>query len=128
MKTDIKTPADVRRMVEGFYERVLKDSELAPIFLDVARIDIKHHIPRICAFYEKLLLGMPGYGRHVMNLHRAVNAAYPLRSQHFERWLSLFEDNVDTLYEGENTERVKRLVHAIADNMQKAMPARPSLH
>lgn len=121
MKTDINTPGDIRRMVEGFYELVLRDARLAPIFLDVAGIDIDHHIPRICRFYEKLLLDMPGYSRHVMNLHRAVHHQHTLSSRDFARWLSLFERNIDALYAGKNVERAKALVHNIAANMQKTM-------
>jgi hemoglobin len=111
-------------MVEGFYARVLKDEQLAPIFLDVARIDINKHLPRICSFYEKMLFGMPGYSRHMMNLHRDVHAAHPLKSEHFARWLELFEANVDALYSGKNVQRVKRLVHTIANNMQNALGVR----
>ena len=119
--TDIKTPKDIRHMVENFYARVLSDEQLAPIFLDVAGIDINQHLPRICSFYEKMLLGMPGYSRHTMNLHRAVHASYPLTKEHFARWLQLFETNIDTLYAGKNVQRAKHLVHTIATNMQTAL-------
>lgn len=118
---DINSPDDIKRMVESFYVHVLKDEQLAPIFLDVAHIDIEKHLPRICSFYEKMLLGMKGYSRHTMNLHRAVHAKYPLRKAHFNRWLELFEYNLDMLYAGENAERAKKLVHTIATNMQNAI-------
>ena len=128
MKKDITTTTDVREMVEGFYSLVLNDETLAPIFLDVAEIDISEHLPRICSYYEKMILGMPGYSRHTMNIHRNVHAKFPLRSEHFSLWLRLFKANIDNRYQGPNADRAKNLVSVIADNMIKALNIQPVEH
>lgn len=120
-KTDIVSSDDVKRMVTGFYSHVLKDSQLSPIFLETAQINLDHHLPRICAFWEKLLLGMQGYSRHMMNIHRGVHAKRPLQAADFERWLTLFEYNADALFYGANASRAKRLARTIATNMRRSL-------
>jgi non-ribosomal peptide synthetase component F len=71
---DLDSPARIRAFIEAFYARVLADERLAPIFLDVAAIDLAKHLPIICSYWEKLILGADGYRRHTMNIHRALNA------------------------------------------------------
>ncbi len=124
-QSDIRTPADVHRMVETFYEQVLKDEVLGQIFLVDAGIRLEEHKPRIRAFWEKLLLGMPGYDRHTMNIHRALHAHRPLTQSDFARWVSLFQANVDRHFAGPKAERAKRLAANIASNMKNLLGVRP---
>ena len=121
--SDIADADDVRRMVEGFYEQVLADGRLAEIFLRDAGVDLAEHLPRICAYWEKLLLGASGYRRHTMNIHRELNAKRPLLAADFARWLALFHRNVDARFDGPVAERAKRVASAIAANMQSSLSA-----
>ncbi len=119
---DIQDAADVRCMVDGFYESVLRDDRLASIFLRDAGIVLSEHLPRIRAYWEKLLLGTPGYHRHTMNIHRELHAKRPLSVDDFHRWLSLFHRNLDRRFAGPVTERARRAADTIAANMQAALP------
>ena len=121
--SDISTPADVHRMVDCFYEEVLKDETLAQIFLVDAGIRLEEHLPRIRAYWEKLLLGIPGYHRHTMNIHRALHVHRPLGKHDFQRWLGLFQANVDAHFTGPTAERAKRLAANIAGNMENLLGA-----
>jgi len=125
MKQDIRDAGDVRRMVEGFYARVLQDEILRDIFLETAQVNLEEHLPRICKYWEKLLLGIQGYSRHTMNIHRRLHAKRPLRPHEFERWLQLFCANVDEQFAGETAERAKRVAHNVAANMQARMGVTP---
>lgn len=121
---DLESPEEIAEFVDHFYARLLRDPELAPIFVNVAAIDIREHLPRICAYWEKLLLGKNEYRRHTMNLHRALHARRPLTASDFDRWLEYFCTSVDAKFKGRNAERAKQIASRIAANMQTSMSIR----
>ncbi len=120
---DMDTPEKIETFVRSFYSKLLKDEQLAPIFLDVAAVDLEKHMPLICAYWEKLLLGRDDYKRHTMNIHRAVDERRPLHKSDFDRWLHYFTTTVDELYSGDKATRAKRVAATIAENMQKRLSA-----
>lgn len=115
--TDISTREDIENFVTEFYSKLLKDPQLAPIFIDVAEIDLSVHLPLIIDYWEKLLLGGQKYQRHTMNIHRKVHSNRPLNAMDFERWLLHFESSMDQKYQGQVASRAKRLAATIAQNM-----------
>ncbi len=118
---DMDSPANVERFVDLFYQRMLADEELAPIFLDVAAVDLDVHLPHIKDYWRKLLLGETAYRRHTMNIHRELHGKRALTPADFDRWLALFTRTVDEHFAGERAERAKRVAAAIAANMQKSL-------
>jgi hemoglobin len=120
-KADLDSPQRIADFVEAFYARLLKDPQLAPIFLDVAKIDIREHFPRIRAYWEKLLLGDDSYKRHTMNIHRELHSKRALKAGDFDLWLNYFVDTVDEHFTGPKAERAKRVATAIAGNMQVSL-------
>jgi hemoglobin len=116
---DLDTPGAIDAFVDRFYERVLVDPLLAPIFLEVARIDPAAHLPRIKAYWRKMLLGDPSYRRHMMQLHRKVDARSPLRGTHYARWLALFESTLDDGFAGPGADRARMLARRVAGNMRR---------
>jgi hemoglobin len=127
-KPDLDSRQHIEDFVRRFYARILKDEVLAPIFMDVAAIDLATHLPHIVDYWCKLLLGEQQYQRHTMNIHRRLHARRELARGDFARWLEFFTTTADTHFAGENTERAKRIAASIAGNMErslKAAPARP---
>ena len=122
-KPDLDSRANIGRFVELFYARLLADEQLAPIFVDVAAIDLDVHLPHIKDYWCKLLLGETGYRRHTMNIHRKLHGRRPLRAEDFQRWLAFFTATVDDNFAGDRAERAKQIAAAIAANMQKTLPA-----
>jgi hemoglobin len=120
---DLDSRENIERFVDLFYQRMLADEQLAPIFVDVAEIDLAVHLPHIKDYWCKLLLGEKGYQRHTMNIHRQLHGKRPLASDDFERWLAFFKATVDDHFAGERAERAKRVAASIAANMQKSLPA-----
>ena len=112
---------NIERFVDLFYQRLLADQWLAPIFVDVAEIDLAVHLPHIKDYWCKLLLGEKGYSRHTMNIHRELHGRRPLRDEDFERWLAFFIDTVDDHFAGERAERAKQVAASIAANMKKSL-------
>ena len=123
MKPDLDSPQHIQHFVEAFYGKMLRDEQLAPIFLEVAAIDLKHHLPLIRSYWEKLLLGEGDYRRHTMNIHRAVHAKRPITADDFQRWLSFFHATVDENFEGPKAQRAKEVASHIAANMNKSLNA-----
>ena len=120
-KPDLDRPEHIDRMVRLFYERVLVDPLLAPVFLEVARIDLDSHLPLIAAYWKKLLLNEPGYNRHMMAKHRAIHDQEPLTGAHHERWLTLFHANLDAHFDGPQTDRARLISARVMDNLYQQL-------
>lgn len=121
-RPDLDSRENIEAFVDRFYERMLVDPRLAPIFIDVAEIELDVHLPHIKDYWCKLLLGEQGYQRHTMNIHRRLHGKRSLGSDDFARWLALFNRTVDDYFAGERAERAKRVAAAIAANMEKGLP------
>ncbi|MEM1191039.1 MAG: group III truncated hemoglobin [Pseudomonadota bacterium] len=122
-RRDLDSPAAIDDFVDRFYERVLADPLLAPVFLDVARVTLEEHLPRIKAYWRKMLLGDHSYRRHMMAQHRAIDARRSFSSEHYARWLLLFEQSLTAHFHGPGTERAKTLARRIAGNMRRNLAA-----
>jgi hemoglobin len=115
---DLDSPAQIRAFITAFYDRLLADPRIAPVFLEVAEIDIRRHLPLICAYWEKLLLGGGAYRRHTMNIHRAVHARRPLTPVDFGVWLGHFRAALEEGFSGPQAARARGIAERIAQNMQ----------
>jgi hemoglobin len=122
-RPDLDTRENIEFFVDRFYERLLADEQLAPIFVDVARIDLSVHLPHIKDYWCKLLLGDKKYQRHTMDIHRQLNSKRSLQATDFRRWLDFFTATVDDYFSGERAERAKRVAAAIAANMENSLSA-----
>jgi hemoglobin len=107
---DIESEADVRAMVDAFYARIQEDALLGPIFNDVARVDWSHHLPKMYAFWNGLVLGIGGYQGAPFPPHTVL----PVGREHFERWVALFQATVDSLFSGPAATRAKNAAASIA--------------
>jgi hemoglobin len=121
-KPDLDSREHIGMFVDRFYQRLLADDQLAPIFVDVAEIDLDVHLPHIKDYWCKLLLGEKGYSRHTMNIHRELHGKRPLRKEDFDRWLAFFIATVDDHFAGERAERAKQVAASIAANMEQSLP------
>ena len=111
MRHDIETRADCERLVRAFYGRALVDPIIGFIFVDVAKLDLEAHVPRITSFWETILLGARSYGGGAFRPHAEIHLQVPLRRAHFDQWLNLWSSTVDELFEGERAELAK--AHAV---------------
>jgi hemoglobin len=127
-KPDLDSPERIALFLEHFYGKLLKDDVLAPIFIDVAAIDIRTHLGHIQAYWEKLLLGTDDYHRHTMNIHRALHNKRALTDADFDRWLLFFTSTIDEHFAGEKAERAKQVAKHIADNMKRYIVGKQHAH
>ena len=115
MKTDITTNEHIEEMVKSFYQKIFADDLLGPVFKDIAGVDLEQHLPVMYKFWGMLLLGQKDYKGDPFEPHRDLNSKVPLDQQLFDRWLSLFSQTVDQMYEGPTAERAKMMAESIAD-------------
>jgi hemoglobin len=111
---DISTREDCERLVRAFYSRALDDPIIGFLFTDVAKLDVEAHVPVIASFWETILLGAQTYRGGAFRPHALLHRQVPLRSGHFERWLVLWRDTVDELFEGERAELAKAHAQRVA--------------
>jgi hemoglobin len=121
---DIEDRADIEQLVRVFYGKALVDPMIGWIFVDVARLDIENHLPRIASFWETILLGAQSYYGSSFAPHQALNRKVRLRAGHFERWLALWRETIDELFAGYLAEAAKahagRVAHAFEDRLRSA--------
>lgn len=98
---EIETRKDVEILVDSFYEKVIKDDVLSPFF---EHLDFGAHLPKMIHFWTFILLDEAGYTTDVTQKHERMR----LKPEHFDRWLELFNQTVDTLYTGEKAELAKQ--------------------
>lgn len=116
MKEDIRNAADIKNLIDTFYEKVQSDDVIGYIFNDVAKVDWPSHLPKMYAFWEFLLLGTPdAYRGNPIQKHFELHAKHPLKIEHFDRWLALFQGTVDELFEGKGADDAKFRAYAIAE-------------
>jgi hemoglobin len=111
MLSDIATREDCERLVRRFYARALSDPIIGFLFTDIAKMDLEQHLPRITRFWETVLLGAQSYNGGAFRPHIELHLRVRLQRGHFERWLYLWREAVDELFEGERAEEAKR--HAL---------------
>ena len=117
-KTDIRDRKDLEVLMNAFYSKLLQDTTINYIFIDVAKIDIKEHIPVIVDFWETILFQTGTYQKNAIQPHLDLNQKTRFKAGHFKTWLSHFEETVDQLFEGETATRAKQRANSIATIMQ----------
>lgn len=120
---DLDAPEPIRDFVHRFYRRLLDDPLMAPVFLDVAEVDLDEHLPIIEQYWRKMLLGEQGYQRHTIRKHRAVHHKAPLRGEHFERWLQHFHETLNDYYQGPFTDRARHIAARVMHNLYMQLTA-----
>jgi len=115
---DITTREDISIIMTEFYDRILLDPALRPIFVDVAHIDLPRHLPMIIDFWESILLGTGSYQGNVMALHVDLNRKFPLTNVHFELWLHHLTATVKEHFAGETAELMLVRAQSIATVMR----------
>jgi hemoglobin len=116
--SDLTPGAGVVRLVDEFYTRVRADDRIGPIFNDVAKVNWATHLPKMYAFWDSVLFGVPGFKGNPLAVHLVLGQQTPLTSREFDRWVSLFHATVDELFAGPMATEAKQRAVRIATMMQ----------
>lgn len=107
MKPDIRERKDVELLVNEFYQKILGDEFLSPVF---SHVDWPHHFPIMYNFWSSLLLGDKTYEGNPFQKH--VHLA--IDERHFERWLDHFKTTVNENFAGEKANEAIQRAQSIA--------------
>lgn len=118
MKKDITRREDIVLMVNTFYDHVQNNKELDHVFNGVARLNWEKHLPKMYDFWEAIILGNPGYNGNPMAIHKQLHQKFKLTKPLFDKWLELFNANMDDLFEGDNAREAKTRALSIATMLQ----------
>lgn len=118
MKADITNRSDIQQLIDSFYTKVRADDTIGYLFNDVAKVNWEQHLPRMYDFWESIIFQTGNFRGNPMMAHMALHQRSPLSKSHFDRWLSLFNQTVDELFEGNNAELAKQRALSIATMMQ----------
>lgn len=97
---DIESRDDIKRLVDAFYNRVRTDDLIGPIFNRIVGDHWDTHLPKMYAFWGMSLLGDGGYRGNAVQQHVQIDKEQPLEEAHFNRWIGMWEETVDHLYQG----------------------------
>jgi hemoglobin len=109
-KEEIKGLEEIKVMVDSFYARVNKDDLLGPVFNDFAKVKWETHLPMMYTFWMSVLFGDMTYKGQPFLKHIPL----PVEKKHFDRWVQIFNQNIDELFEGEIAEDAKMRARSIA--------------
>lgn len=96
------TKENLNTLVLKFYAKVIKDDLIGPIFIDVLGEDLKKeewraHIVLLTDFWASVALGDFAYKGSPFAPHVAFRDRLSIAA--FERWLKLFFETLNTVYE-----------------------------
>ena len=114
------TPAEgvteemIRELVVTFYERVLKDPELGPIFHQALSGRWNEHLAIMVDFWSSITLRTARYS----GKPQAAHLGLPLNERLFSRWLELFETTTREIFEPDAAEFFIVRAQRIAESLQ----------
>ncbi|WP_414000266.1 group III truncated hemoglobin [Flavobacterium sp. W1B] len=101
--TDIKTLEDIKLLVDTFYAKVQKDEFIGPIFNEKIGHQWPEHLEKMYRFWQTILLEVHSYSGSPFPPHKQL----PVAKEHFERWMEIFSETVDSLFIGPIAEEAK---------------------
>jgi hemoglobin len=109
------TAASIPLMVDAFYARVRDDAVLGPVFASKLEGRWDQHMPRMYAFWTKVLLGTGEFEGNVFGKHMALNG---ISKEHFVRWLALFRMTAIEVFGIEESAAAIQVAERIAGSLQ----------
>lgn len=102
-KKDIENIEDIKMLVDTFYGHIQEDDMLGIIFNQNIQDKWPEHLAKMYRFWQTILLGEYTYDGRPFPPH----AHLPIKQVHFDRWLSIFTQTIDGLFEGKKVEEAK---------------------
>jgi hemoglobin len=110
-REELRDQVQVAELVRRFYQAVVQDELLGPIFEGV---DWGAHLPKMVDFWCDRLLGIPGYQGNPVGAHQPVLDRFPFGDAELDRWLELWTETVEELFTGETADFAVSRAHLAA--------------
>lgn len=114
---------NIEILVKTFYTQVLKDTLLAPFFIEKLGDDLQskaweEHLALLTEFWKFVALGYDEYKGNPLQPHLHIEG---LNREAFTGWLNLFHHTVDSLYSPSTGEYFKQKSSDIAENFMRKL-------
>lgn len=116
--SDIETREDIIRLLEAFYSKATIDPVIGYYFTEVVPLDMDTHIPVIADFWETVLFGRAVYKGNVLDIHKQIHQLSAFREEHFARWVALFTETINEMFNGDRAELARQRAESIATIMK----------
>jgi hemoglobin len=103
---DLEDLEDVEVLVRRFYQSVIPDPTLGPVFAGMG-VDWGVHIPKLVDFWALRLFDRPGYQGNAAGAHQPVLERVGFGEVEMARWLELWFETIDELFVGPVAELAK---------------------
>jgi hemoglobin len=121
-KIDHVSEDGIHRLVDAFHARVRQDAELAPIFARAIPGDWGPHLDKMYAFWSSVMLTTGRYKGNPLAKHFAIPDMQPAL---FERWLALFNEAADELFDDDISAEFRAKAARIAESLNLGLFYRP---
>ncbi len=120
---DIENVTDIQLLVNTFYDRVKIDEKIGYIFTQIIGEDWSYHLPIMYNFWNMVLFSAPGYAGSPVKKHVDLDKKTPLNKEHFDHWLVLWTNTIDSLFAGVIADMAKNKANLMANliNMKVEM-------
>lgn len=109
------TPSSIVQLVDTFYARVRDDAVLGPVFEAKLAGHWHEHMPRMYAFWTKVLLDTGEFQGNVFGKHMALNG---IETEHFVHWLTLFKLTAVEVFGEDGAGEAITVAQRIASSLQ----------
>jgi len=113
------TEAEIATLVDKFYAKVRKDSEIGPVFNHAVQ-NWDAHLALLKDFWSTVLLTTGRYKGNPLLAHFRL----PIEAQHFARWLNLFTETANEVMTPPHAALVVRKANRISVNMKRFIEGR----
>ncbi len=117
---DNVTEAGLQTLVDRFYRRVRADLVLGPVF-ETAVDDWDDHIAQLVRFWSSVALGSRLFKGDPVGVHRRL----PITPDMFPRWLTLWGETVDDLFEPAAAAPLRSAAERIGRSLSLAVHYQP---
>jgi hemoglobin len=100
---DISNIENIQLLVNTFYTKVQKDDLIGAIFNEKIGNRWPEHLEKMYHFWQTILLEEHTYSGSPFPPHKQL----PVEKQHFNRWMEIFTETVDSLFTGPLAEEAK---------------------
>ena len=121
-RPDLVDRVAVHDLVVEFYREVVFDDLLGPVFGEIAEVDWAIHIPHLIDYWCRVLLGEPGYSGAILDAHARIHEMEPLRPEHFDRWLVIWQNAISRRWSGPQADRALNHATRIAEVLERRLP------
>ena len=117
MKHAAITEPAIADLVDRFYAKVRADAVLGPIF-NKAVTDWPEHLAKLSDFWSSVMLTSGRYKGNPMAAHMALAGIEPAM---FQRWLGMFQETAEELFEPAEAAAFRAKAQRIAESLQLGM-------